>query len=69
MARDDQAEAVKRARKRRDSNRMRIEPAPNSPGTVIDPRDPDAQRKFQRQQAVQRERQMVKSWPEGMKRT
>lgn len=34
----------------KDRNRITIEPAPDSPGEVIDPRDPDAQRRFQIQQ-------------------
>jgi len=33
-----------------DRNRLSIEPAPDSPGTVIDPTDPQAQRRFQIQQ-------------------
>lgn len=38
------------AQKDQNQSRIVIEPAPNSPGVVIDPKDPQAQRKFQVQQ-------------------
>lgn len=38
------------AKQAQDRNSMQIEPAPNSPGEVIDPKDPNAQRRFQVQQ-------------------
>jgi len=39
-----------------DKNRVVIEPSPKSPsgGSVIDPTDPQAQKKFQRQETVRK---------------
>lgn len=43
-------EKAKKKAQAKNRSRILIEPAPNSPGTVIDPKDPMAQRKFEIQQ-------------------